>query len=68
MLIARNKYSREINARKEIAKEMKINKLGGLEKFDPKTFWKSILNKQNQNRNYESNITDDEWLNYFGKL
>ena len=68
MLIARNKYRKEINARKNMAKELKIHNLSGLEKSDPKTFWKSIRSMLNRNHQNDSSITDDEWVNYFSKL
>ena len=67
MLIARKKYRRAIDLQKNLSKEKKVNKLQGLDKSDPKVFWKSIKSMLNSNTPPTS-ISEDNWVDYFQSL
>jgi hypothetical protein len=65
---ARRKYKKTVNRILKLTKEQNLQKLSGLEKKDPKYFWKVINNLIKPGNNSDPSITASEWTMHFNKI
>jgi exonuclease III len=65
---ARRMYKKTVYRIQKLTKEQNLQKLSGLEKKDPKYFWKIVRDLIKPGNNTDSTIAPSEWTTHFRKL